>query len=67
MVKTGLDAESAEFGMKRDANTTEQAKKHRRQSGAEIKMQSNKHMRKVISMLHNPLFLNCLAKKVIEM
>lgn len=30
MVKTELDAESAEFGMKRDANTTEQAKKHRR-------------------------------------
>lgn len=30
-------------------------------------MQGNKHMQKVISMLQNPLFLNRLAKKVIEM
>lgn len=67
MVKAAVNAESAELGMKHDANTYEADQETSTSRLCQLKMQSNKSMRKVVSMLRHPLILNQVAKKMIEM
>lgn len=58
---------SFELDMKHEAHTQEAGSETSTSSGADIRMQRNKNVQQVISMLQNPLILYRSAKKMIEM